>query len=186
MGERIANVIVLGEDTEHQNLIRKYLQRVGHDERAIRFEALPASRGSGSQFVRTQFPRQVAACRGILGRKTRCLLIVITDADNLSVQDRERTLENELRKFGHDPITANEPIVILIPKWQVETWIKCLLGQTMDEDDRESDHPPVTASEIKASAETLFNWTRNNAQVGLTCVPSLRAALPRWRKIDLT
>lgn len=181
MSDAIANIIVVCEDQEHQNLVRRYLIRVGHASRSIRFY-LP-QQGSGSQYVRQQFPRQIAACRSILGRGTRAFLILMTDADNLTVLLRERTLHDELVHAGGAPIGPTEPVVILIPKWQVETWIKCLLGIAMDEEDQRSDQPPVTADDIKHAASALYGWTRPNATPSGTCVPSLEAAIPRWRRI---
>ena len=183
MADRIANVIILAEDKEHENLVKRYLQRAGHNDRGIRTVALPGNRQSGSQYVREQFPRQVKECRGTLGRRASCLLIVITDADNLTLVDRERTLHDELKQTTHEPIGPSEPIVVLIPKWQVETWVKCALGQIVSEDDRNSDRPPVDADEIKQAARTIFDWARPSAQLPATCVPSLVRALPRWRKI---
>jgi hypothetical protein len=182
--DSIANIIVLCEDQEHQNLVRRYLIRAGHRSHTFHFLPLCGRDGSGAQYVRVHFPKQVTICRGILGRRTGCLLIVITDADDHSVRERERTLQHELTQSHHDSVTATEPIVILIPKWQVETWIKCLLGQPMNEGDRNSDRPPVTPDQIKEATETLFEWTRHGAQIGATCVPSLELALPRWRRIS--
>lgn len=161
--------------------MRRYLIRVGHASRNVRFH-LP-QQGSGKQYVRQQFPREVAACRNTLGRKTRCLLIVITDADDLAVTAHEATLHAELSKSGAAAVSNDEPIVILIPKWQVETWIKCLLGQIMREDDKKSDQPPVTAEQIRQAAITLYDWTRPNALIASTCVPSLATAIPRWQRI---
>lgn len=183
MSERIANIIILSEDDEHQNLVRRYLQRVGHNDRSFRFVALPGNRQCGSQYVREQFPQQVHECRGTLGKRASCLLIVIADADNLTVARREQTLREQLQEAGQSAITQEEPIVILIPKWQVETWIKCLLGEMVSEDDPHTDHPPVTPEHIRQAAVRTFEWARPQAQVGPTCVPSLQAALPRWRRI---
>jgi len=149
----------------------------------IRQISPPAGRGSASQYVRERFPEQVKACRGSLGRRASCLLIVLTDADNLTVAERERTLQDELIEADQAAVEQSEPIVVLIPKWQVETWIKCLLGQIVSEDDSETDNPSVTADDIKGAAQTLFNWARPSAQPGATCVASLTAALPRWRRI---
>ncbi len=111
------------------------------------------------------------------------MLIVVTDADNLDVDDRERTLQKELLALEFEEVRADEPVIILIPKWQVETWIRCLLGQQMDENDRDSDRPPVTREQTISAASNLFDWARPNARVGGTCVASLRVALPRWNKI---
>ncbi len=183
MPDRVARIIILAEDQEHQNLVRRYLIRCGHEYRSFDFIALPGSRGSGSQYVRERFPEQVAKCRETLGRRASCLLIAITDADNQTTAAREQSLQAELAKAGHSSVAPTEPVIILIPKWQVETWIKCLLGQEVSEADRDTDKPAVSAEEIAASAQTLHNWARPNAQVGTTCVTSLRTALPRWLRI---
>lgn len=183
MPDRIARIIVLAEDQEHQNLVRRYLLRCGHEYRSFDFIALPGNRGCGSQYVREHFPTQVAKCRETLGRRASCLLVVVTDADNLMTVEREQSLHEELAQTGHSQIQLGEPIVILIPKWQVETWIKCLLGQTVLETDKDTDRPAVDAKETDTAAKTLYEWTRPNARVGTTCVPSLRAALPRWLRI---
>jgi hypothetical protein len=183
VADRVANIIILSEDQEHQNLVKRYLQRAGHNDRSVRPVALPGNRGCGSQYVREKFPEQVKECRGTLGRRASCLLIVVTDADNLTQTQREQTLHAELQGLGHLPLGHGEPIVILIPKWQVETWIKCALGQTMSEEDKDSDRPPVDSDQIKQAAQRVFEWARPGAQAGATCVPSLHSALPRWRRI---
>jgi hypothetical protein len=183
LSDRIANIFVLAEDQEQQSLIRKYLVRAGHGTRDIRDLPLPGNRGCGSQYVREQFLIQVAECRGRIGRKTKSMLVVMTDADSLNVTDREKSLAETLKTGHQAPVSADEPIIILIPKWQVETWIKCLLGHNMSEDDPKSDEPRVTRGDISDAAEILFRWSRANALVGTTCVPSLRASLPRWNQI---
>lgn len=183
MSDRIANIIVLCEDQEQQNLVRRYLIRTNHETRSFRFQPLPGAVQCGSQYVRERFRDQVAACRGILGRRASCLLIVVTDADNLSVREREESLRQQLKINGDPDLVDDEPVVIFIPKWQIETWIKCLLGQQISEEDRDSDKPAVSAEEIKAAAETLYDWTRQGVQPGPTCVDSLRIAIPGWRRI---
>ena len=183
MSDRIATIVVLAEDQEHQNLVRRYLLRSGHAGRSFFFISLPGNKGCGSQYVREQFSKQVAESRQILGRRVKCWLIVITDADNLTAAEREQTLHRELAQSGQNAIDAAEPIVLLIPKWQVETWIKCLLGQSVQEDDKNTDRPPATADQIKVAAETLFRWARPNAPEAASCVESLKAALPRWRRL---
>ena len=179
MPKRVANIMILCEDLEHRNLVYRYLLKAGQNERSVRLVPLPGNRQAGSQYVREQFPKQVRECRGVLGRRASCILIVVTDADNLTPVQRENTLLGELG----DPIEPNEPIILLIPKWNVETWVKCALGYAMLEDDRDSDRPPVNADQVKAAAHTIFDWARPAAQVEDKCVPSLTAALPRWRRI---
>jgi len=183
MSNHPSAVLILAEDQEQQNLVWHYLKNCSQYRKImgrVRKLPLPASRGCGSQYVREQFPLQVAACRE---QQARNLLIVITDADNLTPLDREKTLHDELDRASYVAITAQDPIVVFVPKWQVETWIKCLLGQNVREDDRDSDRPSVCREEIVAASKELFAWARPHAAIGVTCVDSLRSALPRWLRI---
>jgi len=182
--ERIANKIVLTEDAEQQNLIRRYLQRCGHDSRECRFVPLPArSRGgSGEKYVRDQYPQQVQSCRSSIGRRAAVLLVVMTDADKETTQHHAGQLVNALKAVGMHARGDDEPVVVLIPKRHVETWIRALLGDHVDEV-TDYTRPTPAANEIKDAANELYGWTRPGANTGVTPTPSLTASLPEWRKI---
>jgi hypothetical protein len=182
--DRIANKIVLTEDAEQQNLIRHYLQRCGHDSRECRFVPLPARSlgGSGEKYVRDQYPQQVQACRSSLGRRATALLVVMTDADKETTQRRAAQLANALKAVGMHARGDDEPVVVLIPKRHVETWIRALLGDRVDEV-TDYTRPTPTAKEIKDAANELYGWTRPGASAGVTSPPSLTASLPKWQKI---
>ena len=183
MPERIANKIILAEDPEQQNLVRRYLERCGHDA-PFRLVALPAksSGGSGEKYVRDQYPVQVRACRSSLGRKASAILLVIVDADMETTEFRAAQLSQALKDADEEERADLEPIVVLIPKRHVETWIRGLLGERVDEvtDYKE---PKPTFNEILTAATTLHRWTRRNAVPGVTCPPSLTESLPEWKKI---
>ncbi len=184
MPERIANKIVLAEDAEQQNLVRRYLQRCGHESRECRFVPLPARGpgGSGEKYVRDQYPQQVQACRSSLGRRATALLVVIVDADTESTRRRAAQLSDALRAAGmHEP-RDDEPIVLLIPRRHVETWIRALLGDHVDEV-TDYTRPTPTPKEIKDAATELRQWTRSGPNPGPTSPPSLTASLPEWQKI---
>ena len=134
MPERIANKIILAEDREQQNLVRRYLERCGHGT-GVRFEPLPAKGpgGSGEKYVRDHYTKQVQACRSALGRRASALLIVIIDADTETTQRRAAQLSDTLKAAGMQGREDGEPIVVLIPKRHVETWIRALLGNQVDE-----------------------------------------------------
>jgi hypothetical protein len=70
---RPSEVIVLVEDNRQQQIIRRYLRRVGLETHAMRFER-PSS-GSGEQWVRERFAIEVAAHRN---RRTRAETKLIT------------------------------------------------------------------------------------------------------------
>jgi len=121
--ERIANKIVLAEDAEQQNLVRRYLEKCGHNARECRFVS-PAAKGpggSGEKCVRDQYPQQVQACRSSLGRRASALLIVIVDADTETTERRALQLSRALIAAGVEHRGADEPVVVLIPKRHVET-----------------------------------------------------------------
>jgi hypothetical protein len=180
----ISNKIVLAEDAEQQNLVRRYLEKCGHNTRECRFVPLAAKGpgGSGERYVRDQYPREVQACRSSLGRRASALLIVIVDADMETTQRRASQLSDALRAANIDKRRADEPIVVLIPKRHVETWIRALLGGRVDEVTDYS-QPTPTPTEIKDAAGELFKWTRPRGDPGATSPPSLTASLPEWRKI---
>lgn len=187
MANRIANIAILAEDTEQQNLIRRYLERCGQNDRNVRFLPLPAvsSGGSGEKYVRDNYPGQVKACRYAIGKKTSALLIVMIDADMQSVEYRKTQLAEALANAAMDPRSGNEPIVVLVPKRHVETWIQALLGNDVDEttDYTKAPYSQPTGRQIKDAAVELHGWTRPNAQPGATSPPSLTTAIPEWKRI---
>jgi hypothetical protein len=180
--ERIANKIILAEDAEQQNLVRRYLERCGH---AAPFRLLPPTKGpdgSGEKYVRAQYSKEVHACRSALGRRASALLVVIVDADTETTRWRAAQLSDALRAAGMDERLEDEPIVVLIPKRHVETWIRALLGNQVDEA-TDYTRPTPSAKDIKEAAAKLHEWTRRGTNPGPTSPASLTASLPEWRKI---
>ena len=141
-----------------------------------------ASGGSGEKYVRDQFPRQVQACRSALGKRASALLIVVVDADMETTQRRASQLANALKAASMDNWREDEPIVVLIPKRHVETWIRALLGNPVNEV-TDYTRPTPTTNEIKDAAAMLYDWTRPGTNPGATSPPSLTASLPEWCKI---
>ena len=185
MPERIANKIILVEDVMQQNLVRRYLERCGHTP-PFRLVALPARGpgGSGEKYVRDQYPLQVQACRSSLGRRATALLVVIVDADMETTQRRATQLGNALQGAGMHARGKDEPIVVLIPKRHVETWIRALLGNQVDEV-TDYTRPTPAPKEIKDAAAVLYGWTRPGAAPVPTYPASLTASLPEWQKIPV-
>ena len=175
-------VIVLAEDARHQSLIRRYLYRAGFDRHQIRLVELPSGRGSGEQWVRTQYARQVKEFRR-RGTSALTALVVAIDADMYTPEQRSTQLRTALEQAAMSPRTQGERIGHLIPKRNVETWILCLAGENIDE---VSDYKSRAGVEqlIPTSAETFFAWSRANTGAPSQCVPSLRLALTEIRRVD--
>jgi hypothetical protein len=181
---RIATIILLVEDVNQQNLLRRYLQRLGHSNRNIRVIPIPNGRGSGEQHVREMYASEVRELRARLARTRSCLVAMI-DADTGPTQARRLQLERALRDAEESPVEDGEPIVNLVAKRNVETWVLCLTGEAVDEEPDYRHHPGVTPASITRAALTLYQWTRQHATVPAACVPSLRESLPEFHRISL-
>ena len=156
--------------------MRRYLRRLGHDNRNVRVLRIPPGQGSGEQFVRERYASELRAVRRQLARTKACLIAVI-DADTGSADDRRQDFEQALRDAEQPPRGPSEPILNLIPKRNVETWILCLNSAVVNEESDYRHDPRVDAQSIKQAANVLFSWTRPNIADPDACVPSLRACL---------
>ncbi len=174
---------MLAEDKRHQSLIRRYLYRAGFGLHQIRFAELPSGRGCGELWVRDQYVREVRAFRA-RSSKAATALIVTIDADVLDVVDRAAQLQFALSNGKLAPRAPRERIAHLIPKRNVETWLLCLTGQTVDE---VTDYKRRAGLDVpaKPAAETLFEWSRDNAVAAPDCIPSLQVAISEVRRLDL-
>jgi hypothetical protein len=182
MAGRIANIVLLIEDINQENLLRRYLQRLGHHNRSMRPVRLLSGRGSGEQFVRESYASEVRAIRGQLTRTKACLIVMI-DADKGSIEDRRQQLDPALRDADEPPRNQAEPILNLIPKRNVETWILCLISAAVDEVSNYHHDQRVDAQSIKQAAETLFSWTRPNSVLPVICTASLQACQLEFRRV---
>jgi len=184
MAERIARIILLVEDLNQGNLLRRYLLRLGQDTRTMEFKKLLKGRGSGEQFVRERYASEARAVR-LQMAKTKACLIAVIDADTGSVDDRRQQLQRALRDADEPPRAPAEPILNLIPKRSVETWVLCLNSQAVDEVTDYRHDAGVDPQSIKQAAQILYDWTRPNAALPDQCVPSLRDCLPEFGRIPV-
>jgi hypothetical protein len=138
--------------------------------------------GGNVKWVLRMFPQEVLACRQRT-KKAKTLLIVVADADDNTVEARRRQCNDALSVAGYPLLQQSEPVALLIPRRHIETWIRCLLGEEVSEVENCKPHRPFTSQQMRTAAKTLYEWSRPNAQLGSTCVPSLTAALPEWRKL---
>jgi hypothetical protein len=177
-------VIVLIEDERHQQVVFRYLRRIGLEPHAMRF-VRPLS-GSGEQWVREQFPIEVAAFRRRNAR-VETKLIAVIDADNLTVQGRLAQLDQKLQEKEITPIqTESEQVARLIPKRNIETWILCLNAVEVDEDTDYKRTRGDWAELIRPAGEMLFALSRPNAQVAENCIPSLRHGIGELRRLKFS
>jgi hypothetical protein len=181
-----SRVVVLVEDNRQQQLVFRYLRRIGLEPHAMRF-VLPMS-GSGEQWVREQFPVELTAYRRRSAlAETR--LIAVIDADNFTLPERLAQLDQKLREDSVELIRMDvEQVAVarLIPRRNIETWILCLNAVEVNE---ESDYKRTRndwTELIRPAAETLYAWTRSNTQVPDNCIPSLQHGVAELRRLDFS
>jgi hypothetical protein len=173
-------VIVVVEDGLHKQLVNRYLKKRGLEQHAIRIEI--STSGDASAWVRKRFAKEVRAYRS---RKAKTALIVVIDADTGTVQERWRQLDQALKDAGIPPIDFDkEQIARLVPKRNIETWILCLNGQTVDE---KTDYKKGNdwSKAILQAAETLYSWTQTSAEPPQHCVDSLRRGVGELRRLNV-
>jgi hypothetical protein len=162
-------------------LVRKYLYKLRYRPHDIRFLSVPGGRGSGEQWVRGQYSAEVKEYRRRSARAGTALIVAI-DADAGEVERRLRQLREALDQAGLAARTVGEAIVHLIPKRNVETWILCLCGRSVDEITDYSREAYVDGL-IAMAALKFFELSRANATPLQECVPSLSAAIPEVRRL---
>ncbi len=181
---RPSQVIVVAEDNRQQMFIYRYLLKTGFSRHAITAKRSPSGLGSAENWVRKQFPREVSSCRN---RQTRAqsALIVIVDADTHTVRHRITQLDAMLTEARKRAITQDEPILRLVPKRNIETWILCLNGDRVDESADYKDENHNWNELITPAAVELYRWTRPNFVSPDHCCESLRTALTEFGRLPI-
>jgi hypothetical protein len=122
---------VLVEDRALERFVRECLYALEVHTREIRIVAYPAGRGSAKQWIDREYPVQVQAYRRWSAQNIA--LVVGTDADEQTVQQRFQRLAEVLQETGREPRAPHERIVIWAPRWNIETWLLFLSGREVDE-----------------------------------------------------
>jgi hypothetical protein len=179
VSNRVSETILLCEDDCHERLVRRYLEKCGLRTQPPSLIVKNASRvvhGGNVGWVLAEFAKELEACRRRHQTHASTLLIVVIDADDHSVVEREAHLNSKRQTDGADPL------VVLIPKRHIETWIRSALGEAVNENDSYK-IPEPTKAEFRAAANQIHGWARGNPAPAVTCVDSLRRSLPNWRRI---
>jgi hypothetical protein len=175
-------VFLLVEDARQANLVRSYLKLCGIGPREIRISISPSGRGSAEGWVRRQFPLEVHECRT---RHAQTRVIVVVDADVLSVAERMRQFDEALRAAELPPLHESDGVARLVPKRNVETWVLCLNGELVHEEEDYKRARNDWDKLIHPAAGTLYGWTRANARLPDDCIASLRVGVEELRGLEL-
>ncbi|MFH0824366.1 MAG: hypothetical protein V2B18_16560 [Pseudomonadota bacterium] len=180
MGKRRVRTVILCEDLQQEVFVYRFLKRTGRaNTRTVTVWRSAGGRGSGAQFVLEHFAKEIKAFRAKSSHINLCLVVVI-DADNFSVEERIRQLESSLGDSGQQERTTGERIVILVPKRNIETWIRYLDG--MDYDETQPYSKLTRQKECMSAVKRLADFCTAGLQ---TDVPdSLRRACVEARRCD--
>ncbi len=132
---------------------------------------------SGEQWVRTRYPRELKAIRG----KQRAYLIVVTDADTRSTEARRAQLESECERQQIPRRTDGDPVLVVVPRRNIETWLAYLGGTPVDE---VTTYPRLyRARDCAAHANRLYVMCHDVQRLDEPAPPSLREACEEYRKL---
>lgn len=152
---RRVNTVVLCEDSQQESFICRFLKKYGGRFNRVRVEKSPKGRGSGEQFVRERYVRELSYYRS---RKCRVgqLLIVVVDADKIGVEGRIGQIEQTVIDAGYKPREKDEHVVFVVPARNIETWFKFLDGETVNETD--TYHKLAKESDCQAHVNQLYEY----------------------------
>ena len=132
MSRDAVGVVILSEDTQTECFIRRFPRKRSYDSRQIRTETLPKGGGSGEQWVRQKFINELKAYRSRSSRAATCL-IVASDADDKTVEDRIQTFRDMCAETGMAFRNEGEHVAFIIPRRNIETWLAYLRGEAVNE-----------------------------------------------------
>lgn len=132
MNRKASKVIAICEDSQHRAFLYRMLKQSGFSRYDISIDNAPKGSGSAEQFVRDRYPIEVKAHRS-KANSLEVRLVVMTDADSYTFQQRQQQLARSLRLAGMQRRDPKECIALLIPRRNIQTWIRNLLGKSVDE-----------------------------------------------------
>lgn len=183
MSNRVSNVILLCEDDEHARLLRAFLRICGHVANIRSRVASREKHGGNVGWVLDHYAEELRACRQRNAR-AKTLLVVMVDADDSAVDERHRELAKRAEAAGLGKLQKDEPVVVLVAKRHVETWIRVACGDSVSEEEDCTFNRPPTQQQFRNAAQAIYDRSRPNAARQQPTVPSLDEALPHWRRIS--
>ena len=138
-------ITLLCEDLQTDVFVRRFLSHRNFRSRDIFTCPLPDGRQSGEQSVRTRFPGELQKIR----RRRQAFLVVVIDADGGSTRNRHTQLDQQCRENGIEGRQSGDPVVVAVPRWNIEAWFEYLQGRPVDETEtyprlrRETDCKPL-------------------------------------------
>lgn len=171
-------IVLLCEDSQTDAFVRRFLRHRNFRSRDIATRPLPAGRQSGEQWVREEYPDELRAIRG----RQNAYLIVVTDADTNTTAARRAQLDAACRREGVRQRDDRDPVLVIVPRRNIETWLTYLGGATVDEDTEYL--KPKRDGDCVAQADALFRMCHEVQRLDEGAPPSLREACEEYPKLQ--
>ncbi len=177
---RRVRLVLLCEDSQHESFAVRFLKSMGWDKRWMRIEKSPAAEGAAEQWVRQRFPRELQACRK-RNTKAETALLTMIDGDLYEPSQRHKVLESECAAQDIAFREARDPVAIVVPCRNVETWIRYLSGEQVDE---QTIYPKL--AQERGCRESVKNLVRICKTSGLPddAPPALHLACREYERIS--
>lgn len=181
MSTASVQVVILCEDLQQECFIRRFLMLRGYRRHDFIHKLARAGCGSAEQFVREKFPRELTAYRSRSSRAATAL-IVCMDADNLSVEERVKSLTKACTDCRVPFRRGGEQVCFVVPKRNIETWLAYLRGEPVDE---QAVYPKYDCqSKCQQDVERLDEMCRQR-KFRPDPPPSLSQACEEFRRLQL-
>lgn len=151
MSKRKVTLAIICEDTQQECFARKFLYGIGWNKRQLRVVKSPSGRGSGEQWVRETYVNELVSYRR---SHVNYAFMAIVDGDTCGVQGRILQFDNKCIELEYPVRKAEDQVAIIVPTRNIETWIKFLEGNPVDE--TSSYHKLRYESECKPAVDRLL------------------------------
>ena len=171
-------IVLLCEDQNTNTFVRRFLRGRHFTGRDIRTLPLPHGSQSGEQWVRQRYPTELKAIRSRQG----AYLIVVIDADRHTTQQRRDQLDEECKAQEVPQREDGDPVILLVPRRNIETWFAYLAGESVDETGdysaRRFKDPP------RRFAEELYRMCHETQRLREPVPASLAESCQEYRKLQ--
>ena len=172
------SITLLCEDTQTDAFVRRFLRRRNFRGREIRTLPLPGDRQSGEQWVRERYPTELRAIRG---RQGACL-IVVTDADTNTTAVRRAQLDAACDEKETPRRNDGDPVLVIVPRRNIETWLAYLDGTTVDE--KTTYRKLKRERDCVTQADNLYRMCHEAQRLDEDAPPSLRESCEEYRRLQ--
>ena len=169
-------IVLLCEDAATNTFVRRFLRRRQFKARDIRTLPIPHGSQSGEQWVRQKYPSELRAIRS----RQNAFLIVVIDADAYTTQVRRSQLDDECRAQKVPVRGPEDPVLVIVPRRNIETWFAYLDGISVNET---VDYNAYKSKDPRPFAEELYRMCHEYQQLRPPVPPSLAESCQEYRKL---